>query len=1284
MVVRKKQQTAPGSSLCLAWGLLLLLQHAAAQGLRDDTEAILGAQAVSANYLTLYQQSLKWARSYAKQPHLAMTSCQQQGPGGASLCSAAQAQEEAAVLLLATSPHKYDARSRAQTGGWDLAGPVGDQGACASCVAFSVTSAARAAVAAALQTDASTVSLSPQDFFFCKSLGRQEERSCSSGMSVAAGMQAFAEGHAQGQYLVTERCLPYVADRTSAGIASSFGSGDLPQGFTGGGGSSNGGGSSIDGGSSSASLLPLLDMGGFGGACQYMCDQVDRSYKAGRFTFTRLGSAWEVQANILAHGSAVVTRLEVFSDLQPFFARQPKGVYPGPGRGAAHVESHSITLVGYNLQDKYWIAKSSWGVKFADGGFFRVAFNASVGVCNPKDTFAMKFNPDFPPAQPPVTKLPGRQGCYTYKAAQSDYAYKVAAVFGLPVQQLLQDNLRVIRTPEQLLGGLTLTLCGIQLVKPKPKPRPPVVASQVEALLAIRSMIDKNGVLASSWSLQNANRYSEWPGVDCDAHGLVTRLAPEGQLGGRLPDAVFLQMLPQMEILNLASNNLTGSIPGDYSLLRRLRALYAYSNSLTGTLPLQLGVLAKLEVLDLSSNRLQGSLPAAWHGMESMQALKMHYNRLTGQLPEHWGQGMANLSILSLAMNRIGGALPGSWQAMQQMQYMLLLGNNISGSLPSSWSRLSKLKVLALAGNALEGTLPAEYAALHKLESLYMFINQFSGPLPWQWGAGLTSIRDIDLSENGIVGSLPATWSDMVLLQSLVLHHNRLTGQIPSAYSKLRNLVDFDIHSNGISGTLASWHEMQQLKTLNVAGNYLLGPLPQQLPPNILELRLYNNLKLHGQLPASWGNLKRLKLLYAYNCLVSGKLPAEFASLSNLEVLSLSYNKLTGTLPAAWGDGLRVLNTLYLHNNSLTGTLPLQWAGMKSLLTLRLNDNNLVGSLPASWAAMKQLTLFSAYNNSLSGRLPAEYASMSSLEVLSLSYNKLTGTLPAAWGDGLRVLNTLYLHTNSLAGTLPPQWAGMTNMTDLQLSHNNFIGSLPASWAAMKRLNCLMIGNCTLAGSLPASWGSSMKQLQHIKLSTNRLSGQLPAAWSGMSNLKEAYLENNRFTGSLPADWCVHLSHLQHLDLQNCSLSGQLLSNFSGMKGLVTLRLSRNAFSGTLPVGLSALARLQELWVDNNAFSGKLPAQLCPGLSNLEVLALHSNRFLGAIPDLWPSCMKRLRILATFNNAALTGCVPATFKGLLLRPAATAAATAAAQAQLLNTTVAYLTSYTNMSGFCTN
>lgn len=174
MFVRIKQHTAPGFSLCLAWGLLLLLQHAAAQGLRDDTEAILGAQAVSANYLTLYQQSLKWASSYAKQPHLAKTSCQQQGPGGASLCSAAQAQEVAAVLLLATSPHKYDARSRAQTGGWDLAGPVGDQGAPAN----HATKAAFIPTAVYVWHSSSEVQRQP--LWLARSLHGQEYYSCSS------------------------------------------------------------------------------------------------------------------------------------------------------------------------------------------------------------------------------------------------------------------------------------------------------------------------------------------------------------------------------------------------------------------------------------------------------------------------------------------------------------------------------------------------------------------------------------------------------------------------------------------------------------------------------------------------------------------------------------------------------------------------------------------------------------------------------------------------------------------------------------------------------------------------------------------------------------------------------------------------------------------------------------------------------------------------------------------------------------------------------------------------
>jgi hypothetical protein len=137
-------------------------------------------------------------------------------------------------------------------------------------VPFTVISAASAAVAAAVHTDAAAVSLSVQDFFFCKSLALQEERSCSSGMSVAAGMRAFVESHAQGQFLVMERCLPYnaqslagVNDRAASAVAAAvafFSPGDTAAGSS----------SSSDGGG----MLPMLGMAGGGAACQYICNQV--------------------------------------------------------------------------------------------------------------------------------------------------------------------------------------------------------------------------------------------------------------------------------------------------------------------------------------------------------------------------------------------------------------------------------------------------------------------------------------------------------------------------------------------------------------------------------------------------------------------------------------------------------------------------------------------------------------------------------------------------------------------------------------------------------------------------------------------------------------------------------------------------------------------------------------------------------------------------------------------------------------------------------------------------
>jgi hypothetical protein len=65
--------------------------------------------------------------------------------------------------------------------------------------------------------------------------------------------------------------------------------------------------------------------------------------------------------------------LQVMSDFRPFFAdtRNAKAVYR-PRANARHEFSHAITLVGYNNQQQYWLAKNSYGSSWGDSGFFRV------------------------------------------------------------------------------------------------------------------------------------------------------------------------------------------------------------------------------------------------------------------------------------------------------------------------------------------------------------------------------------------------------------------------------------------------------------------------------------------------------------------------------------------------------------------------------------------------------------------------------------------------------------------------------------------------------------------------------------------------------------------------------------------------------------------------------------------------------------------------------------------------------------------------------------------------
>ncbi|KAL8204620.1 hypothetical protein R6Q57_010243 [Mikania cordata] len=86
-------------------------------------------------------------------------------------------------------------------------------------------------------------------------------------------------------------------------------------------------------------------------------------------------------------------------------------------------------------------------------------------------------------------------------------------------------------------------------------------------------------------------------------------------------------------ILDLSSNNLNGSIPGDITNLTGLVALNLSRNNLSSQIPQDIGSLRWLDFLDLSRNHLVGGIPTSLSQLTNFGVLDLSYNNLSGRIP---------------------------------------------------------------------------------------------------------------------------------------------------------------------------------------------------------------------------------------------------------------------------------------------------------------------------------------------------------------------------------------------------------------------------------------------------------------------------------------------------------------------------------------------------------------------------------------------------------------------------------------------------------------------------
>jgi Leucine-rich repeat (LRR) protein len=140
--------------------------------------------------------------------------------------------------------------------------------------------------------------------------------------------------------------------------------------------------------------------------------------------------------------------------------------------------------------------------------------------------------------------------------------------------------------------------------------------------------------------------------------------------------------------LNIAENQLSGSLPGGLQFLTNLEELTFYKNSIAGTIPAGLLFLTNLATLTLSNNQLSGSIPKEALQLEALREVDLSDNLLSGSLPSVLGENLERFAAFS---NSLTGMFP--WTTPSPfLEWVQFSENRLTGTLP--WTDIAKFALL--------------------------------------------------------------------------------------------------------------------------------------------------------------------------------------------------------------------------------------------------------------------------------------------------------------------------------------------------------------------------------------------------------------------------------------------------------------------------------------------------------------------------------------------------------------------------------------------------------------
>ena len=536
-------------------------------------------------------------------------------------------------------------------------------------------------------------------------------------------------------------------------------------------------------------------------------------------------------------------------------------------------------------------------------------------------------------------------------------------------------------------------------------------------------------------------------------------------------------------------------------------------------------------------------------------------------------------------------------------------------------------------------------------------------------------VREIDLSENHVQGTLPEEVWDLPYLQVLNLRDNPSVDVTFGNVGRAQYLENLVLSNTAVTNLDGIGGAAPSLTEIHVTDCDFGGPIPDDIYAVASLRQLYFNYAgFTGTLSSQIGQLQHLTHLYLYENDLTGPIPEEIGQLADLRVLALSQNAFGGTLPDALNDltkleilaiqrtrgkakgegitgplpslsDLRSVQEVYFENQRLTGPIPddfLYYAPKQDGLRVDLQNNDLTGEVPGGLREFDRLNLYLVGNQftsvapELCGRsdwMDGDVGSRGCDAILcpagtAADLGRATAEDGTCAPCGGADAATPYLgQTDCAAGADGVTTDQATILLEFYAATGGDSWNDRSGWADGQGDGCDWYGvECDGGGSVVA-----------INMKNNGLTGTPPSTVYRLPELTKLDLMANavefRFRGISEA------TKLQYLWISNTGLSSAEDIDEIGQLPLKELRISQNKLEGAIPKAIFGIPSLQYVSLSHNAFTGTLPTEIGL-LTNLEEFHLYGGAVTGQIPTQIGNIGASLKRLALSENE-FTGTLPA-------------------------------------------